>query len=107
MSGLDRGRLNDLIRFERKVPASSTDVLSAGSESWEQVGEESWAEVLDVLPGRGVTVEGPLNMAAHPTRITLDQRGDVTTSMRVVFGSRVMRIVSGPANIGTRGDGMV
>jgi head-tail adaptor len=90
------GGMNDLIRVERPVVDNSFD--GAGSGSWALV-DEVWAEVEDVLPSRGERASNGFNMTAHPARVRMHYRDDITSDMRFVDGRRVMQIISGPATI--------
>jgi head-tail adaptor len=92
-------RLNRRIRIERPIADSGFD--SAGSGSWQMVGEV-WAEVQDALPSRGERLVSGINVAARPARVRIRYRPDITGSMRFVMGDRIMQIVSGPAELGYR-----
>ncbi|SEQ60411.1 Phage head-tail joining protein [Sphingobium sp. YR768] len=41
-------------------------------------------------------------MSARPARVRMRFREDITPDMRFIFGSRIMQIVSGPAELGRR-----
>lgn len=99
MGGIARGRLNDLIRFERK--SRPAGLGQAGKETWAEVATV-WAEVQDVLPSKSERLTEGMTMAARPARITMDWRDDITSDLRIVFGARVMQITAGPATIGLR-----
>lgn len=90
-------RHNKRLVIERPVPNPALN--GAGKGTWVPV-SGAWAEVQDVLPSRGEKVEGGINMAARPARVRMNYRADVTPDMRFVMGSRVMNIVSGPAELG-------
>ncbi|QEH81186.1 head-tail adaptor protein [Sphingomonas sp. C8-2] len=97
MSGLDRGSLDKWVRIERPVADDSAD--GAGSGSWELV-DEVWASVRDALPSRGERMSNGAVVATRPARVRMDYRDDVTSEMRLVMGSRIMQIVTPPAELG-------
>jgi head-tail adaptor len=99
MSGLSPGTLDRFIRIERPVADSTLD--GAGSGTWDLVAEV-WANVQDMLPSRGERLADGINVAARPARVRMYWRDDVTADMRFVLDSRVMQIVSGPAELGRR-----
>lgn len=96
---LDPGTLNRRVRIEQKQEAQGFD--SAGSGAWGLVAEV-WAEVQDVLPSRGERQDNIGTIATRPARVRMRYRSDITAAMRLVMGTRVMQIVSGPAEIGFR-----
>lgn len=111
MAGLAAGSLDKRIRIER--PIADTSFKGAGSGSWQEV-KEVWASVQDALPSRGERMADGINLAARPARVRMRYRTDVTADMRflllrkkggVVEVLRVMQIVAGPAELGTR-DGL-
>ncbi len=61
-----------------------------------------YAEVLDVLPSRAERVAEAVDIARRPCRVRMLYREDVTTAMRLRIGSRTLRIVAGPAELGFR-----
>ncbi|QQV76525.1 head-tail adaptor protein [Sphingomonas aliaeris] len=90
-------RYNRRLAIEKPVP--NTALTGAGSGTWTAVGGV-WAEVQDVLPSRGERFDGGINLATRPARVRMNYRTDITTAMRFVMGSRIMQIISGPAEIG-------
>lgn len=67
------------------------------------------AEVQDMLPSRGERIADGINIANRPARIRFRFRDGVTSVMRLnvkgrgsAEADRVMRIVSGPAELGFR-----
>lgn len=96
---LDPGTLDRRIRIERPVADESFD--GAGSGTWEPVATV-WANVQDALPSRGERLADGINVAARPARVRMRFREDVTPDMRFVMGSRIMQIISGPAELGRR-----
>ncbi|MBT2242682.1 head-tail adaptor protein [Sphingobium sp. BHU LFT2] len=99
---LDPGTLNRRVRIEQ--PVASAAFNGAGLGNW-ALFAEVWANVQDMLPSRGEKLAEGINVAARPSRIRIRFRDDVTPSMRFVMGSRIMQIVSGPAELGFR-DGL-
>lgn len=91
--------LRDLVRLER--PVAGNGFADAGSGTWALVCEV-WAEIEDVLPSHGEQLTDGFNMAARPATVRIRWRSGITPEMRFVLGSRVMQIVSGPAEIGRR-----
>lgn len=59
-----------------------------------------WAQVQDYLRADGV--QDDVSMASNPARIRVRWRDDITADMRIAYGERTLRIVSGPAEIGRR-----
>ena len=89
-------------RITFQTPTADTAPDSAGSEGWGDFATV-WAQVQDVLPSRGgKQVEGGLSLTKRPARIRIRWRDDITSAMRVIFGSRTMQIIAGPAEIGGR-----
>jgi len=99
---LHSGRLNRLLKIMRPVPDNSIE--GAGAGTWSEVAEV-WAEVQDALPSRGERLDNGLNLSRRPARVRIRYRDDVTPDMRFVMGTRVMEIISGPAELGNR-DGL-
>jgi head-tail adaptor len=87
------------ITFVRAIPSS--DFGSAGSETMEAVATVR-ANIEDVLPSRAERMLDVVNIASRPARIRLRYRDDITADMRIIYGARMMQIVSGPAEIGRR-----
>jgi len=91
--------LDRRIRIERPVADDEFD--GAGSGDWTLV-DEIWANVRDTLPSRGERLADGISVAARPARVRMRFRTDITPDMRFVMGSRIMQIVSGPADLGRR-----
>jgi head-tail adaptor len=100
MTGLAAGELDKQIRIER--PVASSSFKGAGSGTWALVEDGVWAGIKDMLPSRGEKLAEGINVSTRPARVRMRYREDVTPDMRFVFGSRVMQITAGPAEIGTR-----
>lgn len=61
-----------------------------------------WAEVVDDLPSRSEAVRQGLEVARNRTRIRMDRRTDLDSTMRVVINRptpTVYQIVGGPADV--------
>jgi SPP1 family predicted phage head-tail adaptor len=96
---LPAGSLNRRVRIDR--PVSDDSFTGAGSGTWAKVADV-WASIQDVLPSRSERLADGMNSAAHPARVRIRYRTDITSNMRFVLGDRVMQIVSGPAELGNR-----
>lgn len=96
---LDPGTLNRRITIEQPVADEAFD--GAGSGTWQKV-DDVWANVQDALPSRAERLASGINMAARPARVRIRFREDISPDMRFVMGTRIMQIVSGPAELGFR-----
>lgn len=94
-STLDR-RITIQSRSESQDPTYGTDVVT-----WPTLATV-WANVQDMLPSRGERIADGISVARRPCRIRIRYRSDVTSDMRVVIGSRTLRIVTMPAELGRR-----
>ena len=61
-----------------------------------------WAQVQDILPSRAESVDQGLSMQRRPCRVRVRYRDDITSDMRIDYGGRKLRIVSGPVELGRR-----
>ena len=61
-----------------------------------------WAEVQDMLPSRGDRVVEGVSITQRPARIRMLYRDGITSDMRIRYGSRLLKIVAGPAELGRR-----
>jgi len=96
---IQAGSLNRRIAFERKLRPTGRG--NAGKETWEPVATV-WAEVMDMLPSRGERLSDGMTMTNRPARVRLRYRGDITSDMRIIYGTRTMQIIAGPAELGRR-----
>lgn len=64
------------------------------------------AEVQDILPSRAERVAEAIDLTRSPCRIRMLYRAGVEPTMRVRIGERTLRIISGPARIGRRQEGL-
>lgn len=101
-------RLDKRVRIERDLGNDAVD--GAGTENWVLVCQVA-ASVVDSLPSRGERLASGINLATRPARVRIRYRTDVDSSMRfLLLGrrngadvvERVMQIVAGPAEVGTR-----
>jgi head-tail adaptor len=92
-------RHNRRIRIEKPVVDKSFD--GAGSGQWARVAD-AWASVQDMLPSRAERLADGINIANHPARVRMRYRTDIDPGMRFVMGTRLMQIISGPAEVGVR-----
>jgi head-tail adaptor len=71
--------------------------------TWQQI-TTVWAEVVDALPSRSLVVRQGLEAAALQTRVRVryDERLATASRKRIRFGTRVLQVVGGPAEIGRR-----
>ncbi len=86
-------------RVSIERPVADNTLKGAGSGAWAPL-DEVWASVVDVLPGRSERLADGINLATRPARVRIRFRSDITANMRFVMGSRIMQIISGPAEIG-------
>jgi head-tail adaptor len=92
--------LDRRITFLRKIPA--TGVLGAGKEVWEPL-PPVWAQVIDVLPSRGDELTDGFELTSRPALIRIRHpEFELTTDMRIQYGSRLMSIITAPAELSSR-----
>ena len=85
-----------------KYPVSAQDATyGTPTITWTTLAEV-WMNVEDAMPSRAESVKLGLSVATNLTRVRFRKRDDVTSAMRIDIGSRVLQIISGPANIGKR-----
>jgi len=100
---LAAGDLDRQITFQARVQVQNSG-SGAYSYTWDDI-VTVWAQVQDVLPSRAENVADNVNLARRPARIRCRYRSDITSDMRILYGSRTLQIVSGPVEIGRR-DGL-
>lgn len=61
-----------------------------------------WAQVTDMLPSRAERIAEGVQIANRPCRVRMRYRSDVTSAMRLKIGTRELRIVGGPSELGRR-----
>ncbi len=97
---MEAGRLKHRIDIER--PVADGSIEGAGDGTWELVAKGVRAEVQDALPSKAERLDSGINVASRPARVRMRYRPGITPDMRFVMGERVMQIVAGPAELGTR-----
>jgi len=103
MGGMAAGTLDRRIIFERRE-VTRDPIYGTSEETWtEHV--KVWAQVQDVLPSRAERVDQSVSIQRRPARVRIRYRTDITGDMRIIYAGRIMRIVSGPVEMGRR-DGL-
>lgn len=100
MAALDPGKLNTFVEIQGRATTQDA-VYRTSVESWSTIASV-WAEVQDMLPSRGERVAEGINIARRPARVRMYYRDDVHSGMRMKIGSRLLKIVAGPAELGFR-----
>lgn len=100
---LAAGTLDRRITIQRRT-TTEDPLYGTPVETWSDFATV-WANVQDMLPSRGEAIADGLSVGRRPCRIRIRYRADVTSDMRVRFGTRTLRIVTMPAEIGRR-DGL-
>lgn len=98
MSIIDAKDLDREIQFERNVRPAGRG--KAGQEIWQPFGDPVWAQVRDVLPSRAESSDDGLTIAVRRARVRIRFWNEITADMRIVFGSRTMKIIAGPVELG-------
>lgn len=94
------GNLDRRITFEVRKETQG-GAYNRKSVAWSKYASV-WAEVRDILPSRAESVDNNVSMQRRPCRIRLYWRADITSEMRIDYGGRKLRIVSGPVELGRR-----
>lgn len=97
---LSAGDLDRRITFQARTETTDP-VYGTKTYTWADVATV-WAQVQDVLPSRAESVEDGVSLQRRPCRIRTRYRADIDGTMRVIHGTRTMRIISGPAELGRR-----
>jgi len=100
---IDAGLLDRRITFEARQEAH-TGAYNRVTVTWAPQATV-WAQVQDMLPSKAESVDNGLLMHNRPCRIRMRYRDDITSDMRIDYGGRKLRIVSGPVELGRR-DGL-
>lgn len=93
-------RLDTRIRIERKI-VTPDPLYGTETVTWNEFATV-WAEVQDVLPSRTERLADSIAIANRPARIRMRHLVGVAPDMRVIIGTRILQIVSGPAELGRR-----
>ena len=102
MAMLKAGDLDRKIVVLKRVDEQDQDWGTVDTEWLPLTAKPIPAQVRDYLPSRGESLADNVNLAMRPSRIRMRYREDVKSTMRVQFGSRIMEIVTVPAEIGRR-----
>ena len=100
----EAGKYNRRIRFEAPPTGQESD-FGTPDGIWTPVATV-WAWIEDVLPSRAETSASDIRVGQKPTCIRTRYRGDITSAMRIVLidrGDALLKIVSGPAELGRKG----
>jgi len=95
---IDAGSLDRRITFEARSTVQDGTYGNATLTWLPHV--TVWAQVQDVLPSRGEAVEDGVSMTRRPCRVRTRYRADINGTMRIDFGGRKLRIISGPVELG-------
>lgn len=95
------GRRDTLIIFQSATKVQEPVYGTTQTTTWTDTATE-WAEVQDMLPSRAESMDDSIDMARRPCRIRCLYRSDIVPTMRVKIGTRILQIVSGPAELGRR-----
>lgn len=104
---MDIGTLDRRIRIEQPTVTKDATYGSA-TETWSTFAT-LWAQVQDVLPSKAESQGFGIRIAERPARIRTRYVSGITSDMRVVLldrDNRIMKIITQPAEIGGRRDGL-
>ncbi len=98
---MDASALDRRITFQERT-ATQNSATGAYTYAWADIGTSPtvWAKVVEET--RAEKIEAEVALASQPCVIFIRYRSDITAAMRVVYGSRTMRIAAGPAEVGRR-----
>lgn len=94
------GGHNREVVIERRT-TTQDPVYGTAIETWSTLATV-WAEVQDMLPSRAERAGDGIDLSRRPSRVRMLFREDVDTTMRFRIGDRVLKIISGPAELGFR-----
>lgn len=98
---MNTGPLDRRIELQSQV---STQDSTYGTKkiSWITTAQ-LWANVQDQMPSRNEgVVNGAKEVALNRVRVRIRWKADITTGNRFKLGSRLLKIIGGPAEIGGR-----
>lgn len=101
---LTAGQLDTLIVIEERLGEQET-TLGTYQYVWDEFATV-WAEVRDVLPSKAETNDEGSIAARRGSRVRMRYLPGLTSDMRILIDEVAYRIVSGPAEIGERREGM-
>lgn len=87
------------IFIERQVADNSLD--GAGSGTPELV-KAVWANLLDLVQHRGNQISDGIETSTRRARLRIRYRPGITPDLQFVIGTRRMRVVTGPIELGRR-----
>ncbi|CDO35001.1 phage head closure protein [Novosphingobium sp. KN65.2] len=92
--------------LDRRITFQSRSETQGGAHNRKTVNwvnfATMWAQVQDTLPSRAESIDDNMAIQRRPCRIRCRFREDITSDMRIIYGSRTLRIISGPVEIGRR-----
>ena len=97
------GSLNTRCRIERKVTTQEADFGTEVS-AWGLLGV-AWCAVQDELPSKSEAVKNGLAISTSRTRVRMNYRTDIDSSMRLVISRptpTIYQIIGGPAELGNK-----
>lgn len=100
-------RLDEQVTIEQRTVQRDPEYGNPieGSEGWEVVAENIWANCQDVLPSRGESTANGLQTAVTRTRLRIQIDWRITSAMRVTLhdkGDRRMQITTDAALLDDR-----
>lgn len=100
---MDLGPLDQRILVERKTTTKDPDYGTEVVTPWVEVAT-LWASMQDVLPSKAEEAGDGIRVLTRPCRIRTRYVTGITSDMRLTWleRSRVMQIVSGPAELGRK-----
>lgn len=98
---LAAGDLNTSVEIQQRATTRNATYGTRVEGEWTTIATV-WAQVQDMLPSRAERVAEGVNIARRPSRIRMYYRDDVHSGLRLKIGSRLLKIVAGPAELGFR-----
>ncbi len=98
---MDAGKLDRLITFQTRSLVTDPDLGTVTSGGWTNLATV-YAEMRDILPSRGESMNETLNTGRQPVRVRIRYRSDITSDMRFLYNGRTYHVVAGPAEMGRR-----
>lgn len=95
------GRLDRTIHIQERVAQQDAIYGTYAPGDWVHVCTLR-ADVQDMLPSRAERIAEGIDLSRRPCRVRTHWRAGITTAMRVIYGTRTLQIVSGPAELGRR-----
>lgn len=98
---MDAGALDRRITFQSRT-GTQDSATGAYTYVWADIVKDPtvWAQVQDVI--RPESVDSSISMANRPARIRIRYRDDITADMRIIYGTRTLKITAAPAELGRR-----